>query len=163
MGIPVVGINPVDAIQQELERTAGAVAWLGQKVADITDAEDIIFGVSKVTGSSHGDKVGTTYTEYQSHLNGWVALWHLERDRLVRVSKVAISAGLDERMVRMAEQVGEKFALVLDSIFMELHLTAEQSAMLGTIVPHAIRQLAMSTGTTVAYSVPPMLVARPAE
>jgi hypothetical protein len=56
------------------------------------------------------------------------------QDRLVNYSKIAISLGLAERSIRLAEQFGATIAKLLESIRSELQLNAAQKNMWPTIV-----------------------------
>ena len=55
-------------------------------------------------------------------------------DRLFRYSKDAISLGLEERKVRMAEQWGEVMGGVLRGVLADLDLTEAQAAKAPEIV-----------------------------
>jgi hypothetical protein len=53
-------------------------------------------------------------------LNLWVKLYQEERDRLVRVAKAAIDAGVEERQVRLAEGQAQQLAQVIRAILTDL-------------------------------------------
>jgi hypothetical protein len=55
---------------------------------------------------------GTRTVEARSAINLWVKLYQEERDRLVRVAKAAIDAGVEERQVRLAEGQARQLAQV---------------------------------------------------
>ena len=48
--------------------------------------------------------------------------WDDERDRVARISKAALDAGVDERLVTLAERYGEQLARVLQGIFGDAEL-----------------------------------------
>lgn len=103
-GLPVE-IDPSTALLQEVQRTAGHVAWLGQRVAQL-EADDLVWGVvleRESTGGEHGDG---SVLERRAALNVWVQLYQEERRHLARVSSAAVAAGVAERQVRLAEQTG---------------------------------------------------------
>jgi hypothetical protein len=84
-GLPV-DVNPLDALLEELRRTAGHVAWLGSVVADLDEVmEATMFGLSP---------------------SAWVKLYQHERTHLARVARDCLSAGVEERQVRIAEEQG---------------------------------------------------------
>jgi hypothetical protein len=63
-------------------------------------------------------------------------LWNEERDRLARISKAALDAGVQERAIVLAERTGAAIADVLRRIFEddELRLTAKQREALPTLL-----------------------------
>lgn len=83
-------INPFTALLDEVKRSAGAVAWLGMKVAEAPSDDALL-------------------DEYAP----WVRLYRAERGSLVKASETAIKLGLDERMVRVEEHRAEMLARVL--------------------------------------------------
>lgn len=120
-------VDPVMALSEELHRCQGAVDWLGAVVADLP-AEEVA-------------------------RSAMVDLWQAERDRLVRVSKVCVDLGLEERRVRVAEQTGQQLAAVMRAVLERLSLTDEQQAAALTVVPEEFRRL---IGTTDPAPVLPM-------
>lgn len=104
-------IDPAAALLEEVHRTAGHVAWLARKVAELRD-EDLTWGITQET-----DKTATMYpgtdTKSTARPNVWLELYHRERRHLVQVSKAALDAGISERMVRLAEQQGVMLAQVI--------------------------------------------------
>lgn len=95
-GLPV-DLSPADALMQELSRCAGAVHYLAQHLQTIDPAERL----------------------KQPHL-AFVELYDKERDRLVRVAKAALDAGIAERQVAAIERTAEAFAAVLRAVLGEL-------------------------------------------
>lgn len=65
-------------------------------------------------------------------------LWIVERqramDRLARYSRLALDAGVAERQVRIAEQLGAQLGGILQRILGALSLTPEQQQLVPTIV-----------------------------
>jgi hypothetical protein len=110
-------IDPVDAIFECVQESAANVAVLRSYVEklDIEVADDgaIVFPEKEI----EWDK-GGTYVPARIH--AIVDLYNQERDRLVKFSKFAIDAGLDERKVRVAEsqaqELGRAFAATLDAM-----------------------------------------------
>ena len=90
-GLPVE-VEPVDALLQEVHRTAGHVAWLGAKIASFANDSDL----------APGDEPGV-----------WVRLYQAERAHQVRVAKACVDSGIAERQVRLAEAQGRQLADVL--------------------------------------------------
>jgi hypothetical protein len=65
-----------------------------------------------------------------------------ERDRLVRIAKTTLDAGVEERRVQLAESQGALVAGAIRRILVRLNLTAEQEALVGVVVPSELRALA---------------------
>jgi hypothetical protein len=117
-GLPI-DINPDTALLQEVHRTAGHVAWLGDLIGDFTDETHL-----KQYGASTSSD-GTLVTWERPAV--WVELYHKERAHLVSVCKAAVAAGIAERQVRLAEQQGELVAELLRVAITAAGLTPEQT------------------------------------
>lgn len=107
-------IDPHAALLEELHRTAGHVAWLGQIIADGKLASE-----QSPTGRSRTVKLD------QSTFSGavpsvWVELYHRERRHFADVAKTCIGVGIEERRVRLAEQYGELLAQVIRGVLTDL-------------------------------------------
>ncbi|WP_369043499.1 hypothetical protein [Streptomyces sp. Midd1] len=154
-----------EALLDEVKWTAGHVAWLRDRVREIEDraheqeqepakerTEDddrwgrgsrrgeenpLIWGITRY--KSGGDDHGTTE---EAAPNIWLRLYQSERTHLVKVCAAAISAGIEERKVRMAEQHGALVAQVIRAILADLQLTTEQQARVPDVVPRHLRALA---------------------
>lgn len=103
-------IDPHAALLEELHRTAGAVDWLGAVVADI-EQNRIAWGRTR---ESSGEDSGTT--TWSAGPNAYVDLWQRERKHLLEVAKACISAGIEERRVRLAESAGQQLAGVVRAV-----------------------------------------------
>src|SRR2546430_13899088 len=67
-------------------------------------------------------------------------LWNEERDRLARISKAALDAGVQERSIVLAERAGAAIADVLRAIFEdpELALSSKQRGRLPDLLRQAL-------------------------
>lgn len=130
-------IDPRAALLEEVHRTAGAVDWLRVQVAQLAP-EDVVWGTTEAKRSTGKD--GDSITQGAA-VNVWVQLYQDERRHLVAVSKAAIAAGIEERRVQLAEQQGTLLAGAIRAILGDLNLTAEQQAMVPTVVPARLREL----------------------
>lgn len=135
-------IDAHTALLEELHRTAGVVAWISQRVADL-DPEGIIWGVSERQHGLEKDFLTDLTTEGVG-LHMWVQLWHKERQHLLNVSKACISAGIEERRVRLAEQEGQMLAQVLRAVLDRLELTPAQRKLVSEVVPQELRRAELS-------------------
>lgn len=133
-------IDPRDALLEEVYRTAGAVDWLHQQVQAL-QADDVVWGKTEEVVKDAGEFPGTD-TTYGARVNTWVQLWQQERAHLVRVSKEAINAGIEERKVRLAEQQGSLLASVIKAILGDLDLSPEQQKQVPVVVPRHLRAVA---------------------
>lgn len=131
-------VDPRDALLEEVHRTAGAVDWLRGQVEALT-ADAVTWGVTEEKSSTGKD--GDSRTEAAA-VNTWVQLYQQERRHLVDVCKAAISAGIEERRVRLAEQQGALLAGVIRGILGDLELTPAQAARVSEVVPRHLRAMA---------------------
>lgn len=131
-------IDPHTALLEELHRTAGVVAWISHRVADL-DPEGIIWGLQERQHGFEKDFMTDLTTEGVG-LHMWVQLWHKERQHLLNVSKACISAGIEERRVRLAEQEGQMLAQVLRAVLDRLELTPAQRKLVSEVVPQELRR-----------------------
>lgn len=113
-------IDPVQALAEEVRRTAGHVAWLANEVRQLEYK-----GEGLLEFSPQGRMQNQIIKMYQD-----------ERDRLVKVSKVAIDAGVAERTIQLAEQQGQILATVIRDILWdkELELTPAQRQLSSAVV-----------------------------
>jgi hypothetical protein len=126
MGAPM-DINPFDAIMWCIKITAGEVQWLSMQIAEIDE----------------DDWIEDTALGKQMHVMQRTRA--LAQDRLVRYSKEAISLGLAERSIRLAENFGLVLARLLENIKNDLGLSREQEKRW----PHIVRrQLIIMQGGT---------------
>src|SRR3954468_7184152 len=134
-GVPV-DTTATQALLDEVQRTAGHVAWLGDRVREIelvaaTDREHpLVWGVTK---EKHGGEDRGITEEAAPSV--WLRLYQQERGHLVKVCEAAIRAGIEERRVQLAERQGVLVAQVIKRILGDLQLSPEQSARVPEVVP----------------------------
>jgi hypothetical protein len=133
-------ISPSEALLEEVRYTAGHVAWLRGKVREIEDA-DLVWGKTEESEKGATEFPGTDITS-AAKPNMWLELYYRERAHLVAVTKAALSAGIEERRVRLAEAQGSLLNEVIRRILARLALSAEQSALLPLVVPEELRRAA---------------------
>lgn len=112
-GLPVE-TDPHQALLDEVHRTAGHVRWLADTVAGLEDG-NLVWGDTK-RGRERGER--TELAEAAPSI--WLELYQRERAHLVKVSKAAIDAGIDERRVRLAEDQGQVIVQVLKATLQDL-------------------------------------------
>ncbi len=151
LGAPV-DIGPGDALLQEVQRTAGHVAWLGRVIAGL-EADDLVWGMAEeivepdITNKD-GDVITTQVTgKYRADYSVWYKLYHQERRHLANVCKMALDAGVNERLVNMYEQVGDTFVTMLEGVLDRLNLTPDQRKQVPAAV---VTELSAITGEKTA-------------
>ena len=133
-----------EALLDEVQWTAGHVAWLRQRVQDIeadapSDGGDNPLVWGKTRRKTGGEDWGETEEAAPSI---WLKLYQQERAHLVKVCGEAIRAGIEERRVRLAESQGALVARAINAILGDLNLSVEQQARIPDIVPRHLRALA---------------------
>lgn len=146
-----VETTATEALLDEVQWTAGHVAWLRERVQEIENAatlavsdegdgpavgtqDALVWGVTKRKSGGHDG--GTTE---EAAPNIWLKLYQQERTHLVRVCAEAIKAGVEERRVRLAEQQGQLVAQAIRAILDDLNLTAKQRELVPEVVPRHLR------------------------
>lgn len=137
-------IPATDALLEEVHWTAGHVAWLRERVAEL-EPEALVWGVTEESDQQATEFPGTNTTR-AAKPNVWLQLYREERKHLVDVTKAAISAGIEERRVKLAEAQGALLNSVLRRIFDRLDLTPEQRSLLPLVVPEELRRAASMAG-----------------
>jgi len=138
-GLPV-DVSPTEALLDEVKWTAGHVAWLRQQVQAL-EAEALTWAKTEEVDKSATEFVGVDVT-HKAAPNIWLDLYARERTHLLKVCATAISAGIEERRVRLAEQQGALLASVIRAVLDDLGLTPEQAARVGEVVPRHLRAVA---------------------
>lgn len=118
--------NPIEALLDEVKTTAGHKAWLAAEIAKV-DIE-LVSAQGRVTG-------------LPPEVEGLLRLYQWERDHLVNTAKKCLDAGINERLVQIAEHQGTKLADAIDTILAGLQLTAAQRALVPGLVPGVLRGL----------------------
>lgn len=126
--------DPLDELLTEVSRSAAAVRWLADKVNELDDRE-ITHGIIRTVQKSDGSRDVTA----AAAVNVWVKMWQDERDRLARVCKLTLDAGVDERRVRLAESHGRLIVDVIKATFVELQI--EQTQEVYDVVSRHLRAI----------------------
>jgi hypothetical protein len=148
-GLPV-DVDPREALLQEVHRTAGHVAWLAEVVAGLPDdalgwsvaeqtARRIVVGKDEDGDGVEGEVVDTKRRAVPHVL---VSIYQTERKHLREVCRDAVSAGVQERVVQLAEQQGMALAGAIRAILGDLNLTPDQLALVPAVVPKHLRAVA---------------------
>lgn len=130
-------ITPAAALLEEVRYAAGHVAWLRGKVAEL-EPDMLTWGVAEIAHKTATEFGGTDTTE-RAALNVWLEAYHRERRYLLDVSKAALTAGVEQRLVELAEAQGLAIVSVLTRVFDRLQLTAAQRELASAVVPEELR------------------------
>lgn len=141
-GDPAGDVDPSTAVLEQLTWSHAHVVWLREKVRDI-DPDALVWGVVSETDHQATEFPGVDKA-FAAKPNVWLALYAEERDRLVRIAKIAHDMGIEERRVALAERVGSLMADLLRGVLDELDLTDEQQGAARLAVP---RHLALIAST----------------
>lgn len=161
-GLPV-DVSPTEALLEEVRWTAGHVRWLRDRVQELEQSQ-LVWGTVRTETEAGGDDrltfggrevddedvtglvdVGSVPASKVIEAAGpsvWLDLYDRERKHLVGVCTAALRAGVEERRVRLAESQGALVAQAIRAILADLHLSVEQSALVGEVVPRHLRALA---------------------
>lgn len=129
LGKPI-DINPYEAIMWCIRIRGGEVQWLTDKIAEL--------------------KSESSWTEENNFGQRELNIWARERKEamadLVRFSQIAISLGIAERAVRLAEVYGETISVLISGIMNELspYMNDEGRALIPAVVRRHV--LAMESG-----------------
>jgi len=109
-------IGPHQAILEEIQRTAGIIAWLEDMFAQMRDS-----------GTPEAD-IMIQYTKLGITTHAWMQLYQQERHHLVQASANAIKCGVAEREVKLKEDMGRILAATMMALIhdRELGLTPGQ-------------------------------------
>jgi DNA-binding TFAR19-related protein (PDSD5 family) len=130
-------ITPAAALLEEVRYAAGHVAWLRGKVAEL-DPGSLTWGISEIAHKQATEFGGTDTTE-RAALNVWLEAYHRERRYLLDVSRAALAAGVEERLVQLAEAQGLAMVTILARVFERVGLTDAQKQLAAVVVPEELR------------------------
>ena len=134
-------IDPITALLETVQFTAGEVDYWRAKVADLDEDDVAGMGVTKTeVGEEKGQPTNLVTREATEHL--YVRLLHEATDRLAKYASLALRAGCEERRVRLAEQQGAMVAIAVRRILDALDLSPAQQELIPTVVPRELRALA---------------------
>lgn len=131
LGNPV-DVNPVEALLYLVQEAAGNVAFLGARVQDM--GYDLVGDVYSL--ARDGTPVATS-----EDIRAIVKLYNDERDRLARVSKIALDAGIEERTVRVLEEQATVLVQVIRSVIDNLGMPPDVRQRALALVTAELRRL----------------------
>ena len=142
-----VDIDPHEAILLCIRIVAGEIQYATVKVNELEEHELLVQPVEEhdrpLSEGKDGENTGITVTEVKrlrTELNGWIKIRHEGMDRLVRYTSTAMRAGLEERMVQIAEAQGRLMAEAVQGILLELGVADHPKAQ--SVVRKHLMQIA---------------------
>ncbi len=148
---PVYGkaerMAPADALLWCVAIAAGEVRYLSKKVAELTEDEVLGRPTTYTTERGEGEKGHKNMRTVQRgpvepHI--WVKERHRAVERLAKLSKMAMDAGVAERLVALAEFQATALADLFGAVFRDIGLTAAQMKRAEPVVERQL--LAMESG-----------------
>lgn len=129
--------HPFVAIMDSISEVAGEVTYASLKIAELDTALEL--PVSTLTrplsegkdGESTSQMVVETATR-SPELNVWIRTRNDARDRLVKYSKIALTAGVDERMIKVTEAQADAIAMAVFGVLEDLGI-ANSTKTLGIV------------------------------
>ncbi len=134
MGVPLP-IEPGEAILQCIAIAAGEVRYADEQIAKLKLA-DAVGPIVKtherpLSLGKEGEDPETLVTETRHEapaLHIWIVTKHEAMDRLVQYSVAALKAGVEERRVRIAENVGMALAEAIRGVLRDLGVEGDKRA-----------------------------------
>ena len=157
-GLPL-NIDPHVALLHEVQRTAGHVLWLQQRIRTL-EAAELVWSEQVVseartrteaviaseaggsptppasepqTGSEAPPRVSSVEIDERrvagAQVSVWLKLYQSERHHLVEVCKTAIACGIAERQVRIHEEQGNVIAGIITGVLADLGIELASDAV----------------------------------
>lgn len=126
MGVPI-DIEPHNAILECIRIAAGEVHYATERIADI-HPDDAVGKLTTVLtrpmkeekGAEDPDRLVEEIRVEAPALHIWIQVRRQAMDRLVNYAATALKAGVDERLVQIAEQQGQLIAQAIQGVLRDL-------------------------------------------
>jgi hypothetical protein len=122
-------LEPHDALLLSVRMAAGFERYCAMRVAQL-EAEQVVVQHEQRRVADDGT---TVTTSTRAELNVWVREHQKAIDQLARIAKVALDAGVDERRLKIEEQLVGAFANAIDSLLTELGVRDHPDAPAATL------------------------------
>lgn len=127
-----VDVSPMEALIMCVRITSAEVAYFSFKISELSEDELVVRPRAQSL-----DRDGMTHDlKQQKQLNIWIRERQKALQALGRFSKMALDAGVEERLVLVAESAGKALARALDGILKELNLNEKQRR----VAPEVVRR-----------------------
>lgn len=134
----ITNVTAEQALIEEVRRSTAMVRWLEERIGtwNYDDSEGAAMGgLPKMVGETY--RGGMTITDQQA----WMIVYREERAHAAKVAKMAIDAGIAERMVRIAEDQGIMLGTAIKAVLDALNLTPRQAKQVPVVVPAILRAI----------------------
>lgn len=143
LGLPR-DVDPTTALLEEVQVTAGHVAWLRTEVQRLSP-EQLTWGTAQhQSGTGPEGPVDVTTQKAQPPVI--YDLYLRERKHLAEVSALALRAGVQERQIKLAETQAVMLAGAVTRTLAALGLTTAQHDLAKELMSRELRQLAAIEG-----------------
>lgn len=135
-----IDITPEQAILEEVRRSVAMVRFLEEAIAKWqynsgAEPEAGLGGLPQLVDETM--KGNASFTDERE----WLLLYRAEREHMVKVARMAIDAGIAERLVTIAEDQGRTLAIAIRMVLDALDLTPDQVDRVPIVVPPILRQV----------------------
>lgn len=128
MGAPI-DISPHEALLTCVRIVAGEVSYCTARIQELATGEYVEHPTSFREESGEGDSgsfAKDVTIKGPPSMNIWIETRHDAMDRLARYAKIALDAGVEERRIQLAEDLGSMMVPMFKAIFDQLDLTPAQ-------------------------------------
>jgi len=127
--------DPGEILLEEIARTNGHVLWLEGQVTSRTPRDLAAnWWLFKRSTDAHVRWDETAEANADESFGGvWLELYMKERTHLHALCKTALSAGIEERRVRLAEAQGQRLGLAIVQMLKELKVDTEAPHVRGIV------------------------------
>ena len=122
-----------------MSSAAGEVAYWRARVDEIQDRDEkrLTSGLTKITeGKDRGGVTTLRTVETVAAIE--YRMWTAAQDRLAQYATAALRAGVEERRVRIAEDLGSHMVGLIRRVLDRLDLQAWQEELASTVVPEEL-------------------------
>jgi hypothetical protein len=131
LAVPIE-IDPIDALLHLVHEAAGNVAFLGGRVGDLGYA---------IVGDVYSVARDGSAVPVSEDARAIVKLYNEERDRLAKVSKIALDAGIERKQVEILEAQAEAMVAVLRAVVIRLGLAESARTQALVLLSDELRKL----------------------
>jgi hypothetical protein len=147
LGEPV-DVDPSEALLFCVALASQEVKWIREQLAYVTEPTHLA-----PQGNLGGPQKGMV--GMQEEFDIWIQAQQYAVDRLARYSKMALDAGVAERMVNIAEKLADYITPLLQGVLGDLGLSGEQRKRAPEVVGRHLRLLEARAGGSIGGDVMP--------
>lgn len=107
------------SFDMEHRRTIARIRYFDEKITELKEEKDLVWGVTKETVTRSGEFPGID-TVYEARLNSYYEAQFRERQHLTDLHKLWITAKLDEKRLALEADVMDRLEAVISSVIVGL-------------------------------------------